>query len=293
MRSYALRFPRDLWRIWQNRDSPVGRFALLRCWFSLRLGRASAPPAVRLGPLRLKAGSHNDLAFGFSEMFVKEDYGVALATASPTIIDCGANIGIAMLYFKARFPGAKVVCFEPNPAGCDLIDWHIRENGLRDVTLHRAGCGTSPGEAAFYVNATDSIVSSFYRERAQAGVEIKVPVVRLSDAITGPVDLLKIDVEGAEWDIIEDLIAAGKMPLINSIIVEYHHLISGRPAVLSRFLGMIEAAGFRYELKSELGRWQRFKGGFQDVMIYATKKTLQVLAVATSLLAGPEWLLVG
>jgi FkbM family methyltransferase len=272
MRTYAFRFPRDLWRIWQNQESPVGRWALLRCWCSIRLARASSPPVARLGPLRLLAGSHNDLAFGFIEMFVKEEYGVALPASNPTIIDCGANIGIAMLYFKARYPGAKVVCFEPNPVSCDLIERHIRENDLRDVTLHRAACGAARGEASFFVNATDSILSSFYRERAQAGAEIKVPVVRLSESISSPVDLLKIDVEGAEWDILEDLIAAGKMSLIRSMIVEYHHQIDGRPAALSRFLKMIEEAGFRYELMSELPKSRRFKGGFQDVMIYASRK---------------------
>lgn len=250
----------------------MGRLASLCCWYSIRLARASSPPEARLGPLRLFAGSHNDLAFGFIEMFVREEYGVSLPTATPTIIDCGANTGIAMLYFKARYPGAKIVCFEPNPVGCDLIERHIRENKLRDVTLIRAACGAASGEASFYVNARDSILSSFDRERANADVEIKVPVVRLSDSITGPVDLLKIDVEGAEWDILEDLVATGKMPLIKSMIVEYHHQIAGRAAELSCFLKMIDEAGFRYELKSEVTKNQRFKGGFQDVMIYASRK---------------------
>ncbi len=272
MRTYALRFPRDLWRIWQNRESPPGRLALLRCWSALRLARAGSTPAVRLGPWRMFAGSHNDLAFGFMEMFVKEEYGVALPTATPSIIDCGANIGLAMLYFKARYPGAKVLCFEPNPAGADLVERHIRENNLRDVAVQRAACGAAPGEASFFVNATDSILSSFDRERAKADAEIKVPVVRLSEFIQAPVDLLKIDVEGAEWAIFEDLIAAGKMPLIRSLIVEYHHQIGGRPAELSRFLAFIEAAGFRYEITAEVAKRQRFKGAFQDVMIYASRK---------------------
>jgi FkbM family methyltransferase len=175
------------------------------------------------------------------------------------------------LYFKARYPAAKVVCFEPNPACCDLIERHIRENSLRDVTLMRVACGAAPGEARFFVNQTDSIVSSFYRERAQSDLEIRVPVVRLSESINGPVDLVKMDVEGAEWDIFDDLIGSGKMPLIKSMIVEYHHQIDGRPAELSRFLRMIEGAGFRYELDAKLSRYQRFKGGFQDVMIYASR----------------------
>jgi FkbM family methyltransferase len=245
--------------------------ALWRCWYAIRLARAKSAPAVRLGPWRLFAGSHNDLAFGFIGMFVKEEYSVPLPTATPTIVDCGGNIGMAMLYFKVRYPAAKVVCFEPNPAGCDLIERHVRENNLRDVTLNRVACGATPGEASFFVNKTDSIVSSFDRERAQADHEIRVPVVRLSESISGPVDLLKIDVEGAEWAILEEMIGSGKMPLIRSMIIEYHHQIGGRPAALSKFLRMIEENGFRYELSSELGKQHRFQGGFQDVLIYASR----------------------
>ena len=245
---------------------------MLRCWSAIRWARAASRPAVRLGPLRIVAGSHNDLAFGFIELFVKEEYDVALPTTTPLIVDCGANIGLAMVYFKVRYPGARVICFEPNPASCELIDEHIRENNLRDVTVQRAACGAAPGEASFFINSTDSILSSFDRERAQAEVEIKVPVVRLSESIRGPVDLLKMDVEGAEWAILGDLSESGKLPLIKAMIIEYHHQISGRPAALSRFLRMIEDAGFRYELNCEIGKRHRFEGGFQDVMIYASRK---------------------
>ncbi|HWA25865.1 MAG TPA: FkbM family methyltransferase [Lacunisphaera sp.] len=222
--------------------------------------------------MRIRAGSHNDLAFGFMEMFVKDDYGVKLPTSTPTIIDCGANVGMALLYFKARYPASRVICFEPNPASCELIEWHIRENRLQNVTLNRVACGAAAGEASFFVNAKDSIVSSFYRERANADVEIKVPVVRLSESIKGPVDLLKIDVEGAEWDIIQDLIASGKMPLIKSMIIEYHHQIKGQRSALSGFLRMIEEAGYRYEVTSEISKHRRLTGGFQDVMIYASQR---------------------
>jgi FkbM family methyltransferase len=235
------------------------------------LAHPSSPPTVRLGPLRLFAGSHNDLSFGFCEMFVKEEYAASLATSTPTIVDCGANSGIALLYFKSRYPGAKVTCFEPNPTCCALIERHVRENRLSDVTLRPVACGAAPGEASFFVNATDSIVSSFDRKRARADAEIKVPVVRLSDEITGPVDLLKIDIEGAEWEVLEDLVGSGKISFVRAMMVEYHHQIEGQSARLGRFLNLIEEAGFVYELAAEVSKGRRFKGSFQDVLIYASR----------------------
>ena len=55
------------------------------------------------------------------------------------------------------------------------------------------------------------------------GTSIHVPGRKLSDFIEGPVDLLKLDVEGAEHRILRDLLSSEKIQYIRHMVIEYHH----------------------------------------------------------------------
>src|ERR1035441_6582175 len=79
-----------------------------------------------------------------------------------------------------------------------------------------------------------------------------VRTVRLSDYITEDVDLLKLDVEGSEMAILEDLMAAGKLERVRQIIGEYHHHVKPDEDRLGEFLSLLERAGFGYHLCAAL-----------------------------------------
>jgi hypothetical protein len=99
----------------------------------------------------------------------------------------------------------------------------------------------------------------------------KVRAARLSSYITKPVDLLKIDIEGAETEVISELHIAGKLKFIKQAIVEYHHHIDKDSDSLSVMLGILEAAGFGYQIGAALP--EPFKAGqFQDVIVHAYNK---------------------
>ena len=135
----------------------------------------------------------------------------------------------------------------------------------------QAACGSSDGEVSFFSSPGFSPVGSIHASRANGAQEIKVRLVKLSDYITGAVDLLKLDVEGAEFDIMQDLVSTGKIAGIQRMIIEYHHRIGGAKPELNRFLKLIEDAGFTYDLSAHIDRQKRFTGSFQDVMIYASR----------------------
>ncbi|MBI3690708.1 MAG: FkbM family methyltransferase, partial [Mycolicibacterium aromaticivorans] len=114
----------------------------------------------------------------------------------PRIVDCGANIGLATLYFKLHHPAARVLCFEPNPGCFALLKKNVETNQLADVTLVEAACGRENGKVAFFADPEFSPQSSARRGRSARGVACEVKQVRLSDYLDGDVDLLKLDVEG-------------------------------------------------------------------------------------------------
>lgn len=266
-------FIRDARRVLRLPDARPDAWAHFRCWVSQRFAASkdSAPVRAQLGDLVLHAHNHEELSFLFEEVFLRQDYKINLPTGDPVIIDCGANIGFATVYLKQHYPAARITCFEPNPSCFKLLQQHITENHLTNITAHQVACGNQNGEISFFVSPGFSPLSSMFGSRAKDAQEIKVRLVKLSDYLTGPVDLFKLDVEGAEWGIFEDLIASGKLALIQRMIIEYHHRIGGAKPELSRFLKLIEDAGFTYDIEAFISPLRKFSGAFQDVMIYASR----------------------
>ena len=73
-----------------------------------------------------------------------------------------------------------------------------------------------------------------------------------SDFILGPVDLLKLDVEGAEYRVLCDLLSSGEAQSIKQIVIEYHHRMENERSCLADFLRQLEQAGFEYQIHASL-----------------------------------------
>jgi FkbM family methyltransferase len=145
----------------------------------------------------------------------------------PIVIDIGANIGAWVLRLAEQHPQVTGVCYEPDPAAASYLTRNLEVNGLAarvgvrseavsDQTgtalLHQA----EPGDGTSSLRSV-SHVSHFQRET-------RVPTVSFSDAIehvTGDVSLLKIDCEGAEYDIVKSS-PPDAWQRVKRIVVEYH-----------------------------------------------------------------------
>lgn len=161
------------------------------------------------------------------EVFNDAYYNFESSTASPFIIDGGANIGIATIFFKDLYPQAKIICFEADPNIFVTLKKNVVANKLTDVTLINAALANKKGMIDFYgqVNGADldargnSIIEVWGMQRTVSG-KISVPAEQLSDYINEPVDLLKLDVEGAEQQILEEI--QHKLHFVKQIVAEVH-----------------------------------------------------------------------
>jgi hypothetical protein len=106
-------------------------------------------------------------------------------------------------------------------------------------------------------------------ERTSNCREIIVKAGKLSAYIDGPVDLVKLDVEGAEWDVMTDLKNSGKLSLIRRLIIEYHHKIGSQASCLGRFLSLLEEEGFEYQIAAAGCDPIARQGVYQDILIGA------------------------
>jgi FkbM family methyltransferase len=204
------------------------------------------------------------------EIFFDNDYAFESSTDSPTILDCGANIGLATLYFKHLYPKAHIACFEADPTTAAILRRNVDQNHLQDVSVNHLMLSSTDGEHSFYVDpaAPGNLKMSGVPGRVSNCREIVVKTGKLSDYIESRIDLVKLDVEGAEFDVMTDLNNSGKLALIQRMVIEYHHRIDGQPSKMGKFLSLLEAEGFEYQIAAKCYPITR-QNYFQDVLIGA------------------------
>lgn len=142
-----------------------------------------------------------------------------------TVLDLGGNVGISCLWWTRQYPEAQITTWEPHPTHCDLLETHMRSNGCAArIRLYRAAAGTTDGE----VELTDDDDASTIREsfRATKGC-ICVPLVDVfRTAPSGRIDILKMDIEGAEYPILSDIRFEELASRTRFIVLEWHNRTS-------------------------------------------------------------------
>jgi FkbM family methyltransferase len=169
-------------------------------------------------------------------------------------IDCGANVG---RYTEplAR-SGAVVHAFEPDPTAFAALS--ARLSGRPNVTLHPAAVGVTDGTATLYRAAdfaadplkrtvSSSLLPDKLNVDAEAALEVRRVDLPRFIAEIGRVALLKLDIEGAEVEILERLLEIGALARIGAVFVETHETkapaLAERTAALRRAIARDGLAG--------------------------------------------------
>ncbi len=183
----------------------------------------------------------------YEEIFQNEVYRFEASNSKPFIIDGGANVGVSVLYFKRLFPDSEIIAFEPDGKVFDVLERNVRQFSLDKVTLVNKALWSSETTLNFFAEGADS---GRVVETQEANVKVhQVPTVRLRDFLDRPVDFLKLDIEGAETEVICD--CADRLGNVHRIFVEYHSFEKA-PQTLTRLLATLEASGFRVHIQQSV-----------------------------------------
>ncbi|HEV2386639.1 MAG TPA: FkbM family methyltransferase [Candidatus Acidoferrales bacterium] len=223
-----------------------GRFALWWTLTRLLLGRATNIVAG----YRVRCLDPHALFVCFHDIFVREVYRFETENRTPFIIDAGANIGIATLYFKSLYPQARILALEPHPQIFEALRTNVTANHLEGVQLLNAALWDDDCPIDFYGSPSgpESLIMS--TSRRSGGAKVSVRARKLAPLIDQPVDMLKLDIEGAETRVLRDLAETGKLAMVRETVIEYHHHVEDGPSCLSSFLGILESAGYRYQISA-------------------------------------------
>jgi FkbM family methyltransferase len=157
-----------------------------------------------------------------SEVFVAGEYGDYLPVAPRLILDAGANVGTATLWFRERFPDARVIAIEPNPRAFARLQRNVGDDP--NVELVNAALAGSDGRA-FFGGEPMTPVGRLQDNDGPGVVEVDVltlGTVRERFTAGARIDVFKLDVEGAEWQVL-----AGPLTGVGAIAIEIHGPVPG------------------------------------------------------------------
>jgi len=179
----------------------------------------------------------------YDELLLNQIYRYRATCPSPYIIDCGANIGISVIFFKTLYPEARVIAFEPDAMLFEVLNRNIAAFSFVDVETLNEAVWDSDAILSF---KPDGSVGGRVVEEKDETKDIEVQSRRLAPFLEDKVDFLKIDVEGAEYRVIND--ARDNLKNVENIFVEYHGH-TGSKQILHDILAVLTKSGFRYHLK--------------------------------------------
>jgi len=162
----------------------------------------------------------------FNQIFVEREYAaVADLRDVRLVVDCGANVGYASAWFASRYPDARVVAVEPDPANAAECRRNLAPFGER-VAVHERGVWSHPaGLCLTRPHHRDGDAWAVQVREAANGETPQVNAVGIASLLdaTGEaaIDLLKVDIERSERVVFAHN-TAGWLPRTRNIVIEIH-----------------------------------------------------------------------
>lgn len=164
---------------------------------------------------------------------------------SPLIIDCGSSFGLSIYFFKKLNPKSRIIGFEADSEIFKLLKMNVSNFPNNDnIIIHNKAVWTKNERLSFYREG--SLAGSLNTDFGNKSEVIEIQAIDLKDYLNQSVDFLKLDIEGAENQIIfhiKDLLKN-----VKNLFLEYHGII-GEPQNLGDILNLLSDVGFEYYIR--------------------------------------------
>jgi FkbM family methyltransferase len=202
--------------------------------------RMSLDVSIPGGSHRITLGDWSEL-YATIDVLVDEVYALDLEGQPETIVDLGSNVGTSVLWFRARYPAARILAVEPDPRAFERLKANV--GALEGVSLIEAAAAGMDGSLELHRGPTTwgSSLRGWGSPVRGAGSGVTVRTASLGTLLAEAgferVGLLKFDVEGAEADVLEGF---DEWQRVDAVIGELHDF----PGLEARVHAVLERAGF-------------------------------------------------
>ncbi len=199
-----------------------GRFGTLRAltgYFALLLHPdicfISAADAETRHPVAIRPGTADQSVF--DEVFLAREYDID-AAAPTVIVDAGAHIGLATVFFAERFQGAAVIAIEPEPTNFEVL----RKNVSAYPRVRPIRAGLWSRSTWLRIENPDAATWSFRVIESDQPTDL--PAVSVADVMQlhglDHIDILKMDIEGAEQEVLSH--STDWLSRVGNLMIELH-----------------------------------------------------------------------
>lgn len=176
------------------------------------------------------------------EIFIQEVY-LQILPKNAFIIDCGSHIGISVIYLSSICNDASIIAFEPDKNNFALLQRNIKSHNLNNVILKNEAVWKEDEYLNF---STDSNMGSKLIHNETGFNDKLVKATRLKNIINKKVDFLKLDIEGAEYEVLLDI--KDNLHFVEKLFIEYHGSYQQNNELLE-ILQIINQKGFSFYIK--------------------------------------------
>lgn len=194
----------------------------------------------------------------FDEIFINRSYfprnNAYKENRKLTIIDCGANIGLSVLYFKWLYPNSSITAFEADKETFELLKKNVLRNKLKQVTIHHSLLSDTNGKTKLFSNKKGSLMASVHRDRLPDEDNLSEHLTdkeKLSKYIKNKhIDILKMDIEGSEFEVFNDLIKQDLLSNIDTYMIEFH-ITKQNEELMKEIALKLKEKGFKVSIKKQ------------------------------------------
>jgi len=179
---------------------------------------SAQPPGIP-NPVRLRIKTSDEATY--AQILLWGQYDFDLPFKPKAIVDAGANVGMASIFFAHKYPGARVIAVEAEASNFELLSRNIAP--YRAITAIHAALWNRDGEISVRESdpATGCSGNWAFVTREGPGPKVRAITMRtlMKEMRIGTVDLVKVDIEGAEAEVFE---AADWIKDIRCLMIELH-----------------------------------------------------------------------
>ena len=227
----------------------------LKKWLNKRDSVISFP----LFEYHLQGYNNESLQLLVKEIFVDRVYDVTkiLNTSQPLqFIDAGANVGLSVLFFKRNFKNSIVEAYEPGDTSFQLLQKNIEANGLKEVQLVQKAISDS--DQLLYAEEGFEHSSVNQKFSLTGNPERPVASMRLVNRLQQKkVDCVKLDIEGDEYKVLNDVISYKCLVNVFCWLIEFHNEEQQKEGIIKEF----KKNGFTYKRKKNVYCFTQTKTG--------------------------------
>lgn len=213
-----------------------------------RMGRFKFTKQLKFLVYKFDVPDMESFAWQFKEIFIDRIYEFETSNEQPVIIDCGTNIGTSLLFFSKIYSNARILGFEADDTIAKICSSNMDYNEIHNVEFIKKAVWIDNKGITFSTEGADGGAININGKNTTY-----IPTVRLRDYLLSEkrIDFLKMDIEGAEYEVLKD--CSSSLAHIQNIFIEYHSKNSEKQQ-LGEIVQFLSNANFRVYIQNEQTR---------------------------------------